>query len=562
MKIQQTLPQNEEFFSRYAALIPTLYKFGFLAQTVQALTEMSIVYAVIYSRAVEFSPQNAVTISAAGAILLPLVLAVGLRKFLTFSVRAILNKHFTGLDGWMTALIFAITAALLLSSGSLSFHGAKDMIEIASPPPAQSGTDKADNRRTDEESRTLSKFSRDSALVAANFSAKIQATRSKYQAQIRETQLTTSRAKAQSERAAGWGKIEGLKAEMSAALASIQATKADSLSALFSARERRLSDVLSDHKKATDKVETANTENLQKFQTRTNKYGGLLAYFTLFCLGFAALTITLYEMHCKGSGIKPVALPNQYHFSQGVFEELTNALSDKFQYHSRNAIRAIERSTPAPPMPAPPPTLYELGEMRPYRLKIETPAPVLPKIPNTPSNLPHNQTPPQFADTTPAGGADALKAVILAHLDAARKLAEASLFEAAKEQEIKAEDVIIIYLGESATPDAVEAFKNAAIAYLNGKGANPFEAGKRTVIKGFQRNEEQEAPAGKYAFNAMRYNAGSGDNGGGKVILNCQQCGGQFERRTTFQKFCTEACRVKAWEAKTGRPLKKGTSKT
>lgn len=35
----------------------------------------------------------------------------------------------------------------------------------------------------------------------------------------------------------------------------------------------------------------------------------------------------------------------------------------------------------------------------------------------------------------------------------------------------------------------------------------------------------------------------------------CAHCGTDYQRRTTFQKFCSEGCRVASWENKTGRPL-------
>lgn len=558
MKIQQTLPENEEFFSRYAALIPVLYKTGYLAQIVQAVTEITIVYAVIYSRAVEFTPENAGWIAGAGAVLLPLVLAVGLRTFLTYSIRAILGRHFSGLDRWMSGLIFAIAAALLISSGALSFHGAKDMIEIASPPPAQKGTDEADSRRSKEENRTLDKFSRDSALVASNFNAKIQALRSRYKAEIKETQIAASRSKLAGERSSHWRRSESLKAERDATLASLEAAKTDSLSALFAARERRLSSVLEGYEKEAGKIEAANTEALSNFRSRTNKYGGLLAYFTLLCLAFTALTIALYEIHRKGSGIKPVALPNQYHFSQGVFEEFNNALSDKFQYHARSLIRRLEESTPAPPLPAPPPTLYDFDKMSPRRLKVGSAPEASVNLTLKASKLPGERSGASSPTLSTPNPVEAVKTdlepAITAYLETALQLAEANLVEAAKSQELKAEDVIRAYLGEVATEEEVQRLKEEVVAYIQGRGPNPFNASRRATVIGFRR---PTAPDEEPDVNAMRRTQ-TVNRAGGVVVLDCQRCGKPFERRTTFQKFCSEDCRVKSWEERTGRPLKKG----
>lgn len=36
----------------------------------------------------------------------------------------------------------------------------------------------------------------------------------------------------------------------------------------------------------------------------------------------------------------------------------------------------------------------------------------------------------------------------------------------------------------------------------------------------------------------------------------CDHCGTGYQKRTTFQKFCSEGCRVAAWEGRTGRTLK------
>jgi hypothetical protein len=43
---------------------------------------------------------------------------------------------------------------------------------------------------------------------------------------------------------------------------------------------------------------------------------------------------------------------------------------------------------------------------------------------------------------------------------------------------------------------------------------------------------------------------------GGK-IRGCAWCGNDFEARTTWHKYCCEACKIAAWEARTGKPFKK-----
>lgn len=38
----------------------------------------------------------------------------------------------------------------------------------------------------------------------------------------------------------------------------------------------------------------------------------------------------------------------------------------------------------------------------------------------------------------------------------------------------------------------------------------------------------------------------------------CLHCGGSYVYKTTFQKYCTEICRIEAWELRTGMKMKKG----
>lgn len=48
------------------------------------------------------------------------------------------------------------------------------------------------------------------------------------------------------------------------------------------------------------------------------------------------------------------------------------------------------------------------------------------------------------------------------------------------------------------------------------------------------------------------------------AVLNCayEACGKAFERRTTFQKYCCEECRIAAFELRTGKQLKKQPKKS
>lgn len=63
----------------------------------------------------------------------------------------------------------------------------------------------------------------------------------------------------------------------------------------------------------------------------------------------------------------------------------------------------------------------------------------------------------------------------------------------------------------------------------------------RVVIQGFKQKKQGEVLTVKKA---------------------CQHCGNTFERKTTFQKYCTENCRIRAWEQRNGKPFRKPKSGT
>jgi hypothetical protein len=52
-------------------------------------------------------------------------------------------------------------------------------------------------------------------------------------------------------------------------------------------------------------------------------------------------------------------------------------------------------------------------------------------------------------------------------------------------------------------------------------------------------------------------NSGTTDNNAMRNAMrkpsNCVHCGEQFEQRTTWQKYCSEPCKVKAYELRTGK---------
>lgn len=67
---------------------------------------------------------------------------------------------------------------------------------------------------------------------------------------------------------------------------------------------------------------------------------------------------------------------------------------------------------------------------------------------------------------------------------------------------------------------------------------------------GFQFGNNLKIDTNAMSNNAMRNNATF-------IIGNCKHCGNEFEKKTTWQKYCNEDCRIAFWENKTGKKLKK-----
>jgi hypothetical protein len=85
----------------------------------------------------------------------------------------------------------------------------------------------------------------------------------------------------------------------------------------------------------------------------------------------------------------------------------------------------------------------------------------------------------------------------------------------------------------------------------------------RTVVKGFLRGNTTQSVVNS---NVMRSQITTQPvikkpkiiNGEILIIKKaCDYCGESFERKVTFQRFCTEKCRIKAWENKTGKKVRK-----
>jgi hypothetical protein len=149
----------------------------------------------------------------------------------------------------------------------------------------------------------------------------------------------------------------------------MEQSKAKAQEAALKAKNASLTTIEAEHSQQRLKIETKNSNAEASTENQVNKYGGGLAWFTIVCHLVLLLSITIHEIHRKGSAIEEVALPNQYFFSQSIAAEFWEMVSDKINYHLRSFIRKQAARTPEAPAPEEPPTLWELAQQGMKRKK-------------------------------------------------------------------------------------------------------------------------------------------------------------------------------------------------
>lgn len=379
MKTLFSLPKDDGFFNRYATLIPTLRKLGVLSQIINAITEIGIIYAVVFSLLSEFWGAYAAPLAVFGAIIGTGVLELGLRQFLPYSSRAVLYRRFQGLDLWMSVFILVTTVALFACSLTLSFKGSKAMVEAVAPAPDVKSTGAADVALSSGKLDAIRAFSRDSTEISTRYAALISAQKSAFAARIgneRETlntlkikeHRTAQRYETQKQRVKD--KINEIESNQAAKIAELETAKAGEMATATGRKNKDLERLTINHTTATNEITIQNTTTRIQSETRIKTYGSGLAWVTLIFHFVLILSVALDEMHKKGSGIDQVAQPNQYHFSESIWAAFWNTVSDKWNYHARTRIKRWAEQTPAPPRPSMPSTLYELADWKPRRITL------------------------------------------------------------------------------------------------------------------------------------------------------------------------------------------------
>jgi hypothetical protein len=371
MKFFFSPPANEDgqqFYTRYASLIPSLSRAGYLAQIVSGLTEWGILYALVYSSLAAFWPSYATAAGFIGATVGVLIIELGLRRLLPYSARAIIYRRWQKLDGWISAFVLTSAALLLAVSAFLSFNGARSLVDNITTPPAEATATATDSLATAETELVKAAWDSDADAVRDAYAVRLDAVKTSLQATVRrlDAQLATLRTREQTtgqkyttRRAQVRQQIEDAKADRDEQLAALQNAREGELAELRERYRAQLDGITTGRDSSRAQIAQSNAEALRDHQQKVSQYGGGLAWFTVVCLFVLVVAITLKELHHAGAGITEQTEPDAYTFEAGPLAAFTSALSTRLNRAVYGIVHHIERTTPDAPEPVDAPTIWE-----------------------------------------------------------------------------------------------------------------------------------------------------------------------------------------------------------
>jgi hypothetical protein len=370
MKVFFNVPkpgEQQQFYTRYATLVPTLEKLGYLAQVVSALTEYGILYAVVYNSLAPFWPEVAPGAAVAGAAVGTLFLELGLRKFIPYAARAVILKRYRGWDGWITGFVLAVAVGLLSASGLLSFKGSGLMVEAVAPPPVVKTTAAPDSTALAAQDAATVLLTASQQSTRARYAELIEATETTARADVRELDnqlrgLIDKEDRTGKSYATRKGRVRDRVAAVTAAkerkLASLQTDRANKLAALQTDYRAQVNGIDDDRRTARRTVAQDNDRARTDSATRVANYGGGLAYFTLFCLLVFVVCVIIHELHRAGAGIAEQVEPGAFDFEAGPLAAVTAAVSARINRKLYGVIHRLERTTTDAPEPVTAPVVW------------------------------------------------------------------------------------------------------------------------------------------------------------------------------------------------------------
>jgi hypothetical protein len=495
MKLQTNLPQNADFFEKYAELITSLSSVATIAQIITGLCEIGILYGLIFPSMVDVLPPQYVGFCAMlGAVICAALLQIGLKKVYPHAVRAILHQHFKGLYLWFTIFIFILTGAMLAASITLSWQGSKDIADFAVSKPVEKTTTKSDSLKNVDFATAQRLFTSDSATIETKYKGKAEALTAEFNSRISTNEGKASQAAGT---APSWSKslratATALRGEMTTKLATLQADKAAEIEAKANDRKKAMDRAATRNDGEAATIATDNTTAKNEVKEKKDKYKGYIGYFTLMCYVFFLSVFTMNEIYHKGANIEIKPLPTQRHFNPSIFAEWIETVKEKLDVYFRTKIQDWADKTPAQPLPLSMAALYDFkADLLTDTIKIETTG---------------KQT-------------KIVKLPLKVHRIAAEKQDDTTI--KADETPVKIRQIGFKKQDET-TDDTKPKDDNTAV-HNDFRSTDNFRDDTKTKM------------------------VTSGDFG------KCEHCGDDFFRNHKKQRFCKEECRKDAWKNKTGR---------
>ena len=564
MKSFITLPTAQDFFDRYAHLIHTLNRTTPLTQIISAATEIGVIYSAIFTAVNQVLPDIATGAAITCAVLGTALLEMGLRVLFPYGWRAILYRRFKGLDLLMTVAIWAALIMFVGASGVLSFTGGKQAVIDNIPPPELATTAEAEELAEKDRTTALATFTADSAAITTRYAAQIDATGASYTAQIdaakgkvqyyrqREAITGNSYASARAKEAQRANELESEKAQ---AIAQLRTAEAEEIRAASQARTTALASITGHLEEARAEVTTGNKTTEEEHLAKTNGIGLGVGWFTLICLAYFALVTLLYEAMKKGSGIEDRPQVDHYHFAPGIMAEATGALSERWNYWTRNTIQRFADATPPAPLPANMKSLYDLSGIRADVVQLEA---------ITTDQGGNVLRIPRKADARLLGTdstntvvirSDELEEKALELIGAGITLEAQNYHGAAEPFFLQAKDVLKMYLGPDHKAEDFTELYNGCIGFLNGNGNNPFEHHHRRKPIGFGKASagdtstgtgQQNATTNDHRYNGDRYTVESKKetNTTDGRQRQCKHCGQPFTYKHWNKQYCSDKCKL------------------
>lgn len=352
MKVFKSLPeagQGEVFYTRYASLIPSVRKAGFLSQVVSGLTEFGIIYAIALGNFIVMFPEAAAVLAILVAVGAVGIIEGGLRKVLPFAVRACIRKRCKGWDLPITVFVIVVAIVLMGFSGFLSFQGGQDLVERFAPPPPVELATIADSSRTASLVLLERRFTADTSAAAAAAAADLLPLQGDFVKWRKRAERTGRDYSSRIDRAAG--RIAKRESELKSQLAGIESRY---LSAV--------GDLETKHTAAVDQITAGNEEVAEVSKKKIAGYGKGFAWFTIVCLFILLAAVVLEELHEVGAGVHEKVEPGAFDFEPGAWSAFWTAVGGRFDRFVYGIVHGIEKGTKEAPKPVDAPALWEHGK--------------------------------------------------------------------------------------------------------------------------------------------------------------------------------------------------------